>query len=208
MSEPSGLFTTGIVLGLSAGLSPGPLLTLVLSESLRGGIGAGIRIAVAPLMTDAPIIILCLTLLATAARATVFVGIVALLGGCFIVWMAIGNITFKGNPETPLAKRPASLGTGILANLLNPHPYLFWMTVGSPLILKAVGIGAAATGVFLFLFYSCLVGSKMVLAAVAGRYRAVLSSAAYVWTVRCLGIVLVGFAGLFFREGLTRLGWL
>jgi threonine/homoserine/homoserine lactone efflux protein len=48
MMEPSGIFTTAVVFGLSAGLSPGPLLTLVIAETLKRGIAAGIRIAVAP----------------------------------------------------------------------------------------------------------------------------------------------------------------
>ncbi|MCD6225405.1 MAG: hypothetical protein J7K32_07820 [Deltaproteobacteria bacterium] len=48
--------TAGTILGLSAGLIPGPLLTLVISETLRHNIKAGIKIAVAPLLTDLPII--------------------------------------------------------------------------------------------------------------------------------------------------------
>ena len=47
----------GLVLGLSGGLVPGPLLTLVASETLRHGAAAGIRVALAPLLTDAPIIL-------------------------------------------------------------------------------------------------------------------------------------------------------
>jgi threonine/homoserine/homoserine lactone efflux protein len=56
MTEPSGIVTTALVFGLSAGLSPGPLMTLVIAETLKRGIPAGIRIAVAPLITDLPII--------------------------------------------------------------------------------------------------------------------------------------------------------
>ncbi len=46
----------GMVLGLSAGLSPGPLLALVISETVSKGLGAGIRIALAPLVTDLPVV--------------------------------------------------------------------------------------------------------------------------------------------------------
>ncbi|MBT4876955.1 MAG: LysE family translocator, partial [Desulfobacula sp.] len=41
--------TIGMVLGLSAGLAPGPLLTLVISETLLHDIRAGIKVAMAPL---------------------------------------------------------------------------------------------------------------------------------------------------------------
>ncbi len=42
------LATTGIILGLSAGLAPGPLLTLVIAATLRRDAAAGIRVALPP----------------------------------------------------------------------------------------------------------------------------------------------------------------
>ena len=50
----------GLLLGLSSGISPGPLLTLVIAETLRYGLGAGIRVAITPFITDLPIILLTL----------------------------------------------------------------------------------------------------------------------------------------------------
>ena len=55
--------TIGTVLGLSAGFAPGPLLTLVISETLQHDIKSGIKIALAPIITDLPIIILTLFIL-------------------------------------------------------------------------------------------------------------------------------------------------
>ena len=46
----------GLSLGLGAGLAPGPLLALVVTSTLERGFGAGVRVAIAPLLTDAPII--------------------------------------------------------------------------------------------------------------------------------------------------------
>jgi threonine/homoserine/homoserine lactone efflux protein len=50
----------GIILGLSAGFAPGPLLTLVISESLQHGVRSGIKVALAPIISDLPIILLTL----------------------------------------------------------------------------------------------------------------------------------------------------
>jgi threonine/homoserine/homoserine lactone efflux protein len=53
--------SAGITLGLSAGFSPGPLSTLVISHSLRYGTREGVKVAMAPFITDVPIVfVVCL----------------------------------------------------------------------------------------------------------------------------------------------------
>ena len=53
----------GLLLGLGVGLAPGPLLALVISASLRGGTSHGLRVALSPLITDLPIIVISLFVL-------------------------------------------------------------------------------------------------------------------------------------------------
>ena len=208
MMETPGIFTSGIVFGLSAGLSPGPLMTLVIAETLKEGIPAGIRIAVAPLITDPFIIAGSLLLLATFAHAMAFIGVVALLGGLFIARMGYENITFSGVDPSATAPMASQLRTGVVANLLNPNPYLFWLTVGGPLILKASRSGILSAALFLILFYGCRVGSKILVATTVGHSRQFLQSKVYIGIIRSLGIFLGVFAWFFFKEGLRYLGWL
>ena len=47
--------TAGILLGLSAGFAPGPLLTLVIAQTLKHNVREGIKVALAPLISDFPI---------------------------------------------------------------------------------------------------------------------------------------------------------
>ncbi|MEI6633029.1 MAG: hypothetical protein WCP22_04325 [Chlamydiota bacterium] len=54
----------GVVLGLSAGLSPGPLLALVVSQTLAHGVREGVKVAFVPLVTDLPVILIALFVLA------------------------------------------------------------------------------------------------------------------------------------------------
>ena len=53
---------SGILLGLSAGLAPGPMLALVLAQTLRHGTREGCKVALTPLVTDPPIILVTLVL--------------------------------------------------------------------------------------------------------------------------------------------------
>jgi threonine/homoserine/homoserine lactone efflux protein len=56
-------FLQGAALGLTAAATPGSLQTLLISETLLGGIKRGARVTLAPLITDAPIIIAVLLIL-------------------------------------------------------------------------------------------------------------------------------------------------
>ena len=63
MTASLAFLLTGALLGLSGGLAPGPLLTLVANETLRHGARAGIGVALAPLLTDLPIVLITVGLL-------------------------------------------------------------------------------------------------------------------------------------------------
>lgn len=54
-------------MGLSSVLAPGSLLTLVISETLQHDTRAGIKVALAPVITDLPIIVLTLLILSKLA---------------------------------------------------------------------------------------------------------------------------------------------
>jgi len=198
--------TIGIILGLSAGLAPGPLLTLVISETLQHDIKSGVKVALAPIITDLPIIILTIFVLAKLSNFHNILGIISLTGGCVILFMGYECIRAKGVELSIQTRQPNSLTKGILANALNPHPYLFWFSVGAPTITKAVNINVIAPLVFICSFYILLVGSKILLAVLVGNSRSFLTNKVYIYTMRFLGMVLCLLAFVLFRDGLRLLG--
>ena len=208
MNTVEAAFVSRAFLGLSAGWSPGPLLTLVITETLRSGIGAGFRVAVAPLITDTPIILVALVLMPRLNTSLTVMGVITLAGAAVISWMAIESMTFKGTAGETTPAPPASIWRGVVANALNPSPYLFWFTVGGALVLRTADQNRPAAAVFILVFYSCLVGSKMMLALAVGRYRRFLQSQVYVWTLRLLGGVLLMFAGRFVWQAAGFFGWI
>jgi len=200
--------TLGAVLGLSAGLSPGPLLALVISETLRHGVKSGIRVALSPAFTDLPIILLTLFVLAQISGYERVLGAVSLLGGVFILFMGAGSLFPRPVRADLPATAPKSLRKGILVNFLSPHPYLFWMSVGGAMMHRAQSHGTGTLVGFLAAFYVALIGAKITLALVVGRSRAFLSGPVYRNVMRLLGLVLCVLALFLFRDGLRLLGWL
>ena len=195
----------GLIFGLSAGISPGPLTTLVVSETLMHKTWAGVKVAVAPLITDGPIIILCYFLLTRISNVPLLIGFISICGALYIFYLGVKSIRLKEFVVDVEGVRSQSLTKGILTNALSPHPYVFWISVGSTTMLKAMDVHVMALFLFLFGFYFCLLGTKIVLAIGVGMSRHLLSHKVFIIINNILGLVLIVFAGLLFYEGIQYL---
>lgn len=200
--------TMGVLLGLSAGLAPGPLLTLVVSETISHDIRAGIKVALAPLVTDLPIIVLTVFILSRLSGFNTILGIISLVGGVLVMTMGIHGIKARGTELEIRKARPRSLAKGILVNVLSPHPYLFWLSVGAPTINRAAEQNMFAATAFVISFYFLLIGSKISLAILVGKSKAILKGRMYIYTMKFLGCLLCVLAIFLFKEGLRLLGLL
>ena len=197
---------SGIIFGLSGGFTPGPLMTLVISETLRHGLREGLKIAMVPVISDFPIVLCSLLILSHLTEAEIMLGILALAGAAYLIHLGWESMRFKGKtPENEDAK-PQSFKKGIITNFLNPNPYMFWITVGAPTVLRAYDINLFSAILFILSMYFCLVGSKVLTAVITGKSRNFLKSRGYVLTIRGLGVLLILFALIFVDQGLAALG--
>jgi threonine/homoserine/homoserine lactone efflux protein len=196
----------GVTLGVPSGLAPGPLLTVVITQTLRHGPREGALIAAAPLVTDLPIIVAGLLLLGALQDATWLFAAISVAGGIYV--MRLAWETWHSGPVTvdATAEPPRSLRRGVVVNLLNPHVYLFWGTVGVPLMLRLGGGLALPPWAFAAAFFGCLVGGKVGVAWLVGRSRHLLEGAGYRRVMRMLAVLLALFALLLWREALLLVG--
>jgi len=197
---------SGVVFGLSGGLTPGPLLTLVISETLKHGVKEGIKIAIVPLLSDLPIVLCSVYIIARLANVHYIIGTIALLGTIFLIYLGYESIVFKGIELNIQQIKPQSIRKGLITNFLNPNPYLFWISVGAPTVIKASKVSLTAAILFIMFMYIFLVGSKMMTAVIIGKSRVFLKSKNYIYTIKVLGIILFIFAFIFFRESLKSFG--
>jgi len=198
--------TTGLLLGLAAGFAPGPVLALVISETLAHGLRSGIKVALAPLMTDLPVIIITVFILARLTQFNHILGIISLTGGCFVGYLGYESIRCQGLRLDGERQAPRSLTKGVLTNLLSPYPYLFWFSVGAPTMVKALQLDPSYALAFIGAFYCALVGAKIALALAVETSRSFLSGRMYIYSSRVIGVVLCILALGLFRDGLRLLG--
>ena len=198
---------SGCVFGLAGGFTPGPTTALIVSQTVRFGLRDGIKIAIAPLLTDAPIIVAAIVLVGRLARFEPVLGVITLLGAAFLFYLAVESIRIRGVEVAGQEVEPHSIRKGFMVNLLNPHPYLFWFVIGAPTLLKAAKESVLAAVLFVVGLYVCLIGAKILVACLVARSRSFLKSRGYVYVNRLLGIALAVFAFLFLRDGLAFLGF-
>ncbi len=179
-------------------------MTLVLAQALQHGWREGCKVALAPLVTDAPIILLALALASKVAEMQAALGTLSIAGGLFVLYLAVDTIRPARATAEGAEIRPKSWFKGVLTNLLSPHPWLFWMTVGAATLAKAIAASWLAAAAFLGVFYLLLVGSKVVLALVAGRSREILKGRMYRAVMLTLGLSLVALAVLLLCDGVQR----
>ncbi len=197
----------GATLGLASGLSPGPLLTMVVTATLRRGFAAGARVALAPLVTDA--ILISVSVLVLRQLPSTWRAVIGLLGAAVVLGLAVRTwLDARSVTELPAAGgHGGELRHAVVVNLLNPQAWLFWTAVGAPLLIRTARSRPWAAVGFLAAFFLLLIGSKIVLAALLARGRRRLTAAGYRYAMALCSLLLVGLAALLAWRGLQDLGF-
>ncbi len=157
----------GLTLGLSAAASPGPFQAYLLSQAVQRGWRRTWPAAFAPVLSDGPIIVLMVFVLAQAPdwlmRALRFAG------GLFLLYLAWGAFDAFRRPRATIiveSEEDHGLLKAVTMNLLSPGPYLFWGTIAGPALLAGWSQSPSYGLAFLFGFYAAMVATLLALIAV------------------------------------------
>ena len=161
----------GATYAFAAAVQPGPYQTYLISQALSHGWRRTLPAALAPLLSDVPIILLVVFVLsrlpfalAEALRCAGGVFLLYLAWRAFRTWRA-----YRLAAEDSAATARRSLLSAALVNLLNPNPYLGWSLVMGPLLLKGWRETPAHGIALLVAFYGTMVVASMgIIALFAG----------------------------------------
>ena len=152
--------------GASAATIPGPLIAYLVNTTLMRGWRKALLVVLAPLLTDAPIIIL-MTFILVQMPAEIL-NLLQFGGGCLLLFIARGayrqyragtSLTLAdGNADDTAHSSRRVLLTGVMMNFMSPGPWLFWGTVNGPLLVDALARSSIHAAVFLLAFYGVFLG--------------------------------------------------
>ena len=116
----------GIGFGFAAAAQPGPLQTYIISQAITKGWKKSLPAAFAPLVSDGPIIVVCLLVLRQFPDA--FQKVLYIAGGLFVLYLAFGAYKswrdFESQLAIPESSAKQSLLKAALVNLLAPGAYI------------------------------------------------------------------------------------
>jgi threonine/homoserine/homoserine lactone efflux protein len=164
----------GIGYGFAAAMQPGPFQTYIVSQTLAKGWRHAIPAALAPLVSDGPIIALVLLVLSQVPLW--FQRFLYMAGGLFVLYLAFQAIMAwrrsDGTVSATSDTRKQSVVRAAIVNALSPGPYIYWSLVTGPILLAAWREAPALGVGFLAGFYGAIVMSLcaiIVVFGVAGR---------------------------------------
>ena len=154
----------GLGYGGAAAAQPGPFQAYLLSQTLKNGLRRTLVAALAPLMSDGPIVLLVLLVLTQVPDW--FVSALRFGGGFFLLFLAYRAYrTAKMMADTavhlPTPQKRQSIREAALMNMLSPNAYLFWSTIAGPIFLEGWRQAPSHGLAFMLGFYGALVGGFM-----------------------------------------------
>jgi threonine/homoserine/homoserine lactone efflux protein len=150
-----GFIATVILLTASGALAPGPLFFQTISQGTKTGARSGLIFSIAHTIVEFSLIML-LTFGLLAVKNEMFIrNSIGLLGGIVLIifglYQIIGALRITQQDKAPVVSSHRLFIIGIVFTALNPYFIIWWLTVGSTLILLALELAALTGVIFMFL---------------------------------------------------------
>jgi threonine/homoserine/homoserine lactone efflux protein len=170
---PWSFLVQGVALGLAAAATPGAFQAYLITRSILNGFKKGGVIALAPIISDPPAVIIVLLFL--NQLPTSFFKVISLAGGGFLFYLAYS--TYHHWRSSPIVFGDAQQTTrgnifrGAIINILSPGLYLYWTLVNGPLLISAIQQSWMHALAFLSGFYGFFIGGMLLIAALVSQTR-------------------------------------
>jgi threonine/homoserine/homoserine lactone efflux protein len=201
----TGDVVAGMSLGLALAGAPGPVQAVLLAEAVRGGIPRGLRALAGAAVTFGLLLVSLALGLSMAPPTGAILRILQVVGGAFLLWLAVEGFRYGHAMDRPSPERRAlpPAARGVLAVLLNPGAWLFLGAVASPLFAAAsqrAGTENALVVAVALMFGLAIGDGGVVLLGGLGLRRA--GERITRWVRRALAILLAGLGAWLVINGL------
>jgi len=202
----------GILLGIGAALSVGPIFVVIVQQAATSGFAASFRVILGSATADLVLLLPALAfawIIRSLDRAALWVGAVGAVFLLYLAWQAARDaVTLWRENRQLRADGRWAFWKGVGGNLANPLTWTFWLATGTPAMLAAQEAGGAA-GIVLFTATWFLVASGLeaVIAFAVARSGRVVGARGQAWLTAASAVAFLCFAAtLVARDVLPSLG--
>jgi len=202
--------TTVIVVTASGALAPGPLTFAIIMHGSKEGARSGFSCAIGHTIVELPLVLgLSLGLLAAASQPAIKETI-GIAGGIGLIAFGVLQIhgTIKPRKDTSAVSNTRKLPTssvalGLALTGLNPYFILWWLTIGSTLIVQALAFAAIVGVLFMYAVHVWMDYAFLTsLAYFAKKGSNIIGSKYYKLTLIAFGGILVYFGVSFIIDAI------
>jgi threonine/homoserine/homoserine lactone efflux protein len=174
------IVTLAFTIGLTGALAPGPTLVATINSSLKKGWEAGPKVATGHALVELAIFFLIIEGLAEATRE--YSRVIALVGGLALI--AFGFITLKSCRTATITKSSETRFAnfyiaGMLTSAANPYFWIWWLSVGSALLIDGLRGGFIMACFFMIGHWSADFGWYILVSTSFHKGKAIVSQASY-----------------------------
>lgn len=126
-----------VLISSSGALAPGPLTAATMAIGTKDGWKGGFKVAVGHLIVELPLVVIIALGLYAVFNPT-FLRVSSFLGGFFMIYFAYLTIRDSFGKINSSAFGGYPLTVGVTLSALNPFFILWWIGIGSPLIMEAI----------------------------------------------------------------------
>jgi threonine/homoserine/homoserine lactone efflux protein len=197
------LFLTSVVLiSLSGVLLPGPLFAVTMEKAAKRKT-AGLLIAVGHGIVEFPLMLFIYFWLSQFAIPDAVPIAVGLVGGLLMMYMGFNTFRNRHNADQKVeVPRQESLLAGIWTTAVNPGFILWWITIGTTLILNAQIFGLLGFSVFAVVHWLCDFVWYALVAFIIFKSRCFWTEKVHIGIFIFCFAVFVGFGAWFFSSAL------
>ena len=202
------IFGTAFVIGLSGAVMPGPVLAVAISESAQRGARAGPILVLGHAIVELPLIVALAWGLSEVLEQSLVAGIIGVVGGLFLLGMALVLLRQARRAVAPLevSPQPARRGrwlvaTGALLSVANPYWFIWWATVGTTWVLWSLAAGAIGVAVFFTGHILSDLGWYSMVSLVVARGKRFMSVRIYRGLLLACSVILIGLGFYFVVSG-------
>jgi threonine/homoserine/homoserine lactone efflux protein len=201
MYEILQMLAMAFAIGLTGALAPGPTLVATVNSSLKDGWTAGPKVVAGHALVETLIFLSIVGGLAAAMQQ--YSHAISLAGGLALI--VFGIMTAKESKSATLAAPKGQMTgnaylAGIITSAANPYFWIWWLSIGSAMMLSSLHSGAIMAVVFIIGHWGADFAWYTLVSSSLDRGRSILSEKSYRRILEICGGFLVCF-GIYFLSG-------